>query len=190
MWQRRALYCLDAYFGESPNAFEDFVGDDLGEYYWLTSLTISYWGLKDPKFPAKLSELFDEVRPGLEPGKFPPDELRTEGRSKEPSNDLGAGSQVSDDFDVLEERACCIVITGDDQANRSTMSIFGLLFQEEWMRRQSLQLGDVMGSFKHQQRAGRCLNFLIMLGYLCDNLAKNYDAILEKLDLIVELTVS
>jgi Mg2+ and Co2+ transporter CorA len=142
--------------------------------------------LKDRKFPSHLSNFFDEVRPGIVPSKFPPDEKE----AGDVTNNMVLNELKDlDDFDVLEERVSSIVITGSVDADCFTMSIFSLLFQEDLMRRHANEVKDIIFQFQHQQQSGRCLSFLIMLGHLCENLAREYEAILEKFDIIAELSV-
>jgi len=47
----------------------------------------------------------------------------------------------------------------------------------------------VLQRFVNQQASGRCLVFLILLGHLSEKLAEEYEAILKRLDTIVELGV-
>lgn len=48
-------------------------------------------------------------------------------------------------------------------------------------------LHETIQLFIHQQVVGRCLVFLILLGHLCEKLAKEYEAILSELNKSVGL---
>ena len=90
---------------------------------------------------------------------------------------------------VMEERSSSLVITGDPLGNFWICSIWSSLTEHDSVSALIRSLPQVLQRFINQQPCGRCLVFLILLGHVSENLAGEYDTILERLDGIVELRV-
>jgi hypothetical protein len=89
----------------------------------------------------------------------------------------------------MEERSSSLVITGDPSGYFWICSIWSSLTEHESLSLLTQFLPRVLQRFVNQQASGRCLVFLILLGHLSEKLAEEYEAILKRLDTIVELGV-
>jgi hypothetical protein len=130
-----------------------------------------------------LDEPFHECR---KDGEFPPTTIAKLGATKKQLREPTILSKH-----LIEEKSSSIVISGELTGHLWICSLYSCLVEAEDLQtiiernvRRTLQ------RFLHLQGVGRCLVFLVLLGHLCQKLAKEYEAILDQLDTIVGLGVS
>jgi hypothetical protein len=152
---------------------------------WTTTITISHWSIR----PADLSKEYPaRFHEGRTKGDFPPPSianLRTgEGKSKQ--RQLKNKTPIR----VIEERSTSLVMTGDSQGFFWICTIWSSLTKQKHLAVPVNSLPAVLQCFIHQQASGRCLVFLILLGHLCERLAKEHERMLQQLNTVVDLGVS
>jgi hypothetical protein len=167
------------------DTFDDYFGatsrfQERRETVWTTTITISHWcvGSNDGKDPQQ----FKETRKN---GDFPPAGIAELGGPTY-SNRTTPGKAEKY---IMEERSSSLVITGDPSGYFWICSIWSSLTEHESLSLLTQSLPPVLQRFINQQVSGRCLVFLILLGHFSEKLAEEYEAILKRLDTIVELGV-
>jgi len=83
-----------------------------------------------------------------------------------------------------------LAITGDERGRSWTCSVICELFDEADMARYTTEAMGILQLFLHQQHTGRCLVFLLFLGYMCDRMAEECDRFTVELRALVNLSVS
>lgn len=91
---------------------------------------------------------------------------------------------------IIEERSSSLVVTGDSQGFFWLCSVWSSLTKHKHLTVPVNSLPAVLQSFIHQQASGRCLVFLILLGHLCERLAKEHEGMLDQLNTVVDLGAS
>ena len=98
----------------------------------------------------------------------------------------------------LEERCSSIVITGDRTGNFWTCSVISSLIKEEYkgnlerhsMENYAARVREITQLFVHQKDVGRRLSFVMLVGILCFDLAREYNKIIEYLESLMQSSVS
>jgi len=176
MWHTDAIDTFDNYFGNS-SSFYDSKNDT-----WITSITLSHWGFKKEKTAE--SATFDE---GRDSASFPPKTVMLHPENKKSTSDAIDVDQLTKQ--KIEEGSSSLVISGDILGNFWTCSVISSMVPEAEMNERLSDLQYTITDFIHQACSGRCLVFLSFLGMLCESLAKEYDAILERLTKVIKLGV-
>ena len=174
-WHPDALDTFEEYFGISSQ-FRDTKED-----IWTTTITISHWSIRTSKLPKDTLLHFKEDR---KVGPFPPEKVANLGKEKSKK-----GNDPKHPSEILEQRSTSLVITGDLLGSFWLCSIWSPLTDAHSLQAHVKSLREIVQLFIHQQAAGRCLVFLILLGHLCENLAKEYEAIMSELNKSVGLGV-
>jgi hypothetical protein len=174
LWHPDAIDTFDDYYG-ATSRFQD-----RRETVWTTTITISHWCVTSND--KRDTPQFKEMR---KDGDFPPAGIAALGGST-PS--AGKMKEKTPTY-IMEERSSSLVITGDPSGNFWICSIWSSLTEHNSVSALIHSLPQVLQRFINQQACGRCLVFLILLGHVSENLAGEYDTILERLDGIVELGV-
>lgn len=171
MWHSDAIDTFDTHFGSTSRFF------DTKETNWTTSITISHWTFKqDPR------SRFDEWRSNT--GPFPPPNIRWSVPQADPTG------HPNDHSSEIEETCSSIVITGDQHGCFWTCSVWSSLTTDESLSSDLQKLPSMLQTFLHQQASGRNLTFLILLGNLCERLAKQYGEVLSQVNRDVVFGVS
>jgi hypothetical protein len=176
MWHPDALDTFDNYFGSSS-----FFADTR-EALWTTTITVSHWSFRSTSATEELLKRFEEPRQN---GDFPPLSIAK----------LGARVNIKAKFeaaplnDIVEEHSSSLVITGDSHGYNWISSIWSSLTNCSSISSPINSLPRVLQLFIHQQASGRCLVFIVLLGHLCEKLAREYEIIILRLDTVVELGV-
>lgn len=182
MWHPQSIDTFDDHFRNSSNYL------DTKNETWTTSITISYWGFK--KNSGTSQRLFHEPR---DTAPFPPkmvslyQKARSTKRSKRQSHESESNFLAAAKY--VKEGASSIVISGDKSGRWWICSFISSTFPEDVMRTTMDDARDTMTKFVHQPSSGRCLVFLAFLGALCENLALEYEHILDELTRAINLGV-
>lgn len=177
MWHTQAIDTFDDHFRDSSNFF------DAKKDAWVTSISLSYWGLKANS--RRTHELFHEDR---DKAPFPPKLVMLQKKPKrrwwrsEPERTIIANE--------IEEGSASLVVSGDSAGNWWTCSIISSVVSEVAMNDCIDPILEALQGFVHQPFSGRCLVFLALLGALCESLSKEYEAILKELTQAIKLGVS
>jgi len=100
------------------------------------------------------------------------------------------GSMAVDHLSRIHELGLSLVITGDERGRSWTCTIICELFSEKEVAEYASEVSHTLQMFIHQQYTGRELVFLLLLGYMCEKLAKECDCFMTELDGIMNLNVS
>lgn len=203
MWHTDALDTIDDHLGvlskfsDLHNQSSDTRGD-----VWITSITISHWRLQDD-YETYLCELEDEGERKEEESRvddiknpndeadnvkmwtgdtaFPPKNVKDE-RSPEESG--------QHHLSTIRELSMSLVITGDRMGRCWTCSIISEVIDETDLAGYAKEIQNILQMFIHQQYTGRVLSFILLLGYLCESLAKECENFTGELDKIMGMNVS
>lgn len=153
---------------------------------WTTTITISHWSIQNIDSSKDYPKRFHE---GRIKGDFPPASIANLKllNRKSVQGQLPAEQTI---MRVIEERSTSLVMTGDSQGFFWLCSIWSSLTKHKNLVVPVNSLPAVMQSFIHQQASGRCLVFLILLGHLCERLAKEHEKMLAQLNTVVDLGAS
>ncbi|KAK0642174.1 hypothetical protein B0T16DRAFT_462179 [Cercophora newfieldiana] len=77
-----------------------------------------------------------------------------------------------------------LAITGDSRGRSWTCSMVCELFSEAQASAYALEAAETLQMFIHEQDTGRALVFMLLLGYMCEALAKECDIFITELDRI------
>jgi hypothetical protein len=178
-WHPDAMDTFDNYFGNSSRF------SDTRDAMWTTTITISHWSIRaadlSKQYPARFHE-------GRIKGDFPPASIanpKPESKSKQ-----GKPKKERPAVGVIEERSTSLVVTGDSQGFFWLCTIWSSLTKHKHLEVPVNSLPAVLQCFIHQQASGRCLVFLVLLGHLCERLAKKHDRMLDQLNTVVDLGAS
>ncbi|RFU28998.1 hypothetical protein B7463_g7345, partial [Scytalidium lignicola] len=159
IWHTDALDTIDNYFTPSSQ-FSNTTGSA-----WITTITISHWRLEEKH----IDKMYDEKR--ANPLIIPLGEKAIRGEDHNaPSGKI-----------KFEETASSLVITGDKRGMFWTCLFMSSLMEEDSMPAHAQAISEALTLFINQQSSGRCLAFLILLGHLCVQIAKEYDAVIDTL---------
>ncbi|KAK0744618.1 hypothetical protein B0T21DRAFT_282031, partial [Apiosordaria backusii] len=155
------------YFG----SISRFTNTRKGAKGWKTSITISHWILRSAA--AVKSDKYPEVH--RQSGKFPPDNIAQ------------LGTAIESQY-VVEEKSSSMVFTGHPSGRLWICSVISPSVQRHLLDSLiSNYARPILDRFVHQPSTARCLIFLMFLGYLCENLALEYEKLLAQLDNIIEI---
>lgn len=83
-----------------------------------------------------------------------------------------------------------LAITGDSRGRSWTCSMVCELFSETQAASYALEAAETLQMFIHEQDTGRALVFMLLLGYMCEALARECDIFIKELDEITGRSVS
>lgn len=185
--------------------------------YWVfLSTNIPDFKDKDKDFdelPEHMKKLFDENRTCAD---FPPKPVLVDSRDTRTPISQGFSTPIiafcyrlmgkdqpfkrrdideeeaksSKNMSRVEERSSCIVITGDVDGRFWTCSVWSSLVDEKIMAANIDSISLIIRQFIHQQRIGRGLVFIFLLGCICEKLVGEYKVFIERLEDFVGLGVS
>ncbi|KAH8648735.1 hypothetical protein BGZ60DRAFT_390281 [Tricladium varicosporioides] len=181
MWHTDALDTIDDHLGVLSK-FSDLhnqSSNELGDVsdVWITSITISHWRLQD-YYETYSWELEDE-------GQNEEDkQQKTRGPlSWSPCAEESGQHQLS----TIRELSMSLVFTGDRMGRCWTCTIISEVMNEVQVAQYVEEIKNVQQMFIHQQYTARVLSFILLLGYLCESLAKECENFTEELDKIMGL---
>jgi hypothetical protein len=143
---------------------------------WTTTITVSHWSIQNTDSSKEYPKRFHE---GRIKGDFPPASIAN----------LKSANGRSEQGKVQNE-STSMVVTGDSQGFFWICTIWSSLTKYKHLAASVNSLPAVLQSFIYQQASGRCLVFLILLGHLCERLAKEHEKMLKQLNTVVDLGVS
>ena len=170
VWHSDALDTIDSYF--IPSSQFANTKDDV----WKTTITISHWNFKDPL----LDERFNEKRP--DPFVIPLSDKAIQGKE---STKPGKKSPIT----KFEETCSSLVITGDRHGIFWTCLLISSQIDEDSMNSYAYDVTQTLNLFINLQSSGRCMAFLVLVGYLCVHITKNYDRMIDGLMQSLDLEV-
>lgn len=180
MLHPNSIDTFDDYFGPVSFFFNTPYGS--GDE-WITSITISYWGLI--RNNEGLTDDFDEARG--DKAAFPPKSMSGARRLFHRAFSRTATNVNDVDICLLSSS---IVFSGPELGNFWTCSVISsLLIEDDVQYIVSEKVIEIVQMYIHQPSSGRCLVFLLLLGYLCRNLAEECEVFTESLDGIMGMSV-
>jgi hypothetical protein len=153
---------------------------------WTTTITVSHWSIQNTDSSKEYPKRFHE---GRIKGDFPPASIANL-KSANGRSEQGKVQNEKPIIRVIEERSTSMVVTGDSQGFFWICTIWSSLTKYKHLAASVNSLPAVLQSFIYQQASGRCLVFLILLGHLCERLAKEHEKMLKQLNTVVDLGVS
>lgn len=177
MWHPPSIDTFDDHFRGSSR-FSDAKADS-----WITSITLSFWCLRQEKHTNAYS-IFDE---GRDNAPFPPEKVALVKKVKS----HWWQKQKSKNFNAqeIEEGSCSLIISSDNSGDWMACTVISSVLPEFMMAGCIREMTQVLAEFLHQPQTARCLTFLIFLGAMCDSLSKEYETILEELTKAIKLGV-
>src|SRR3569833_1122421 len=106
------------------------------------------------------------------------------------TRDFPPPSVAKQHYGKIHELSLSLVITGDDRVRNWTCAVICELFDEQNMAEYARQAAEIMQMFIHQQYTARALIFLMLLGYMCEELAAETETFMETLNPILKQDVS
>jgi len=202
MWHTDALDTIDDHLGVLSK-FSDLHNQSSTAQsdLWITSITVSHWRLQNDyeTYLSRVEELEEQDEGGSDvkdccvneadvgqiwigdTTAFPPKNVKDERAAEESGQ-----HQLSS----IRELSMSIVITGDGEGRCWTCSVISEVIDEIEAAVYANEIKDILQMFIHQQYTGRMLCFILLLGYLCESLAKQCENFTGELDKIMGMNVS
>lgn len=190
MWHPDALDTFDDHLGnlsksstvytQSSTILNDLNGRvDPGDV-WISTITLSHWRLQSDyqKFLLGMEDGNDTERVMTD---FPPQSVS----DKRSPAEEGQHHLLS-----IREMSMSLVFTGDRMGRTWTCTILCELIDEKAVSGYMLEIMKIQQMFIHQQYTGRNLCFILLLGYMCQSLARECESFAEELDKIMGMEVS
>jgi len=189
---------------QALDTFDDYINSKVGfsnseansSQFWITSITIPHWILKPKDLSNDPLRTFHDKRKLRKHGQIPPQRVLENRNLGKPTGWLGKllspGGSASETVgaEELEERVSSVVVTGDHLGNFWICSVLSPSVKEETMSPRVEEVHNTMKLFLHCPSAGRRLAFVLLVGQVCTDIAREYADIVKFLEKVLEEKVS